>query len=127
MERYPDLLRTLLLNRGITSVDAAEKFLHPDYERDLHDPFLILNMERAVERILRAIANGERISIGAGTKIGERCYLWAGDTVGRITIGAHCRLAPEVFVTASDYSFAPGERFVDRSSCHRFHLHQGAA
>src|SRR5207249_435269 len=58
-----------------------------------------------------SISNGERIAIGARTRVGERCYLWAGDSVGRITIGEDCRLAPEVFVTASDYRFAPGQLF----------------
>jgi acetyltransferase-like isoleucine patch superfamily enzyme len=56
-----------------------------------------------------SIRNGERISVGAGTHIGERAYLWAGDSSGRITIGEHCRLGPEVFVTASDYGLQPGE------------------
>ena len=63
MENYPPLLRTLLVNRGINDAEAADRFLNPDYARDLHDPFLILNMERAVERILRAITSGERITV----------------------------------------------------------------
>jgi single-stranded-DNA-specific exonuclease len=37
--------------------------LNPDYERDLHDPFEILNIEKAVERILAAIKNNEKIVI----------------------------------------------------------------
>ena len=57
-----------------------------------------------------SLANGERITIGARTKVGERAYLWAGDTSGRISIGDDCRLGPEVFVTASDYGLAPEER-----------------
>lgn len=61
-----------------------------------------------------SIANGERITIGAGTKVGERCHLWAGDSTGQITIGERCRLAPEVFVTASDYQFEPGMPFIDQ-------------
>ncbi len=61
-----------------------------------------------------SITNGERISIGAGTKIGANCYLWAGDSTGRITIGDSCRLAPAVFVTASDYGIESGTRFVDQ-------------
>ena len=54
-----------------------------------------------------SLRNGERITIGAGTKVGERVFLWAGDTSGRMTIGEHCRLGPEVYITASDYGIAP--------------------
>ena len=61
-----------------------------------------------------SLRNGERITIGEGSKIGERAYLWAGDTNGRITIGKHCRLGPEVFVTASDYGLAPDQRFSEQ-------------
>ena len=57
------LTKTLLEQRGITGLVEQERFLYPDYERDTHDPFLILNMERAVERILSAMADGERIVI----------------------------------------------------------------
>lgn len=57
------LTKILLEKRGITDLVAQERFLFPDYVRDTHDPFLILNMERAVDRILLAMANGDRIII----------------------------------------------------------------
>ncbi|PIR45130.1 MAG: single-stranded-DNA-specific exonuclease RecJ [Candidatus Vogelbacteria bacterium CG10_big_fil_rev_8_21_14_0_10_51_16] len=60
---YPELQRHLLWHRGVTTHDAADRFLHPSYERDLHDPFLILNMEKAVKRILKAIKKREKIVI----------------------------------------------------------------
>ena len=62
---YPDLVQTLLKKRGITNAADAEHFLYPDFERDVRDPFGILNMEKAVERVLRAIDTGERIAIYA--------------------------------------------------------------
>lgn len=52
-----------------------------------------------------SVRNGARISIGEGAEIGQGCNLWAGDTEGRIDIGAHALLAPNVFVTASNYRF----------------------
>ncbi len=55
--------------------------------------------------------NGERISIGRECHVGERCYLWAGDGVGRIMIGDFVSLAPEVFITTSDYQFVAGRNF----------------
>jgi acetyltransferase-like isoleucine patch superfamily enzyme len=61
-----------------------------------------------------SLRNGERIVIGAGTKVGERAYLWAGDSTGRITIGENCRLGPEVFVTASDYGRAPDQNIAQQ-------------
>ena len=63
MNRYPAFLRTLLEKRGIKTADEAEVFLNPDYERDIHDPFLLPDMDQAVERILQAIGKKEKIVI----------------------------------------------------------------
>jgi len=63
LKQYPELTQLLLFNRGIESADKAEIFLNPDYERDTHDPFLILNMDKAVERVLDAIKKNEKIFI----------------------------------------------------------------
>ncbi len=38
--------------------------------------------------------NGERITIGAGTRIGEYSTIWAGNSTGRITFGEKALLAP---------------------------------
>lgn len=65
MEIYGELLRSLLLKRGITDPKSAEIFLNPDYERDFHDPFLMRDMERACVRIYEAIDSGQRIAIYA--------------------------------------------------------------
>lgn len=58
-----DLTRLLLENRGITDRKEQEIFLNPNYERDVQNPFLILNMEKAASRILDAMRNGESIVI----------------------------------------------------------------
>lgn len=63
LSEYPHLAQTLLKNRGIVTREVAEKFLNPSYERDVYDPFLMLGMERAVLRILKAIASNEKIVI----------------------------------------------------------------
>lgn len=52
-----------------------------------------------------SVRNGARVSIGDGAEIGQGCNLWAGDREGRIVIGKHALLAPNVFVTASNYRF----------------------
>ncbi len=54
------------------------------------------------------LRNGERIEIGARAHIGENCSLWAGDTKGRIVIGEDALLGPRVYITASNYRYAPG-------------------
>ena len=60
-----DLLRSLLAKRGLTTQSEIENFLAPDYDRDLHDPFLLLDMARAAARILVAIKDNDRIAIFA--------------------------------------------------------------
>lgn len=61
--KYDELTRGLLLSRGIVNAEEAEKFFTPDYVRDLHDPFLLPDMNKAVDRILKAIDNQEKIVI----------------------------------------------------------------
>ncbi|MFA5932173.1 MAG: single-stranded-DNA-specific exonuclease RecJ [Candidatus Paceibacterota bacterium] len=65
MQKYGELLRTLLEKRGITDSAQAEVFLNPDYERDFNNPFLMKDMERACVRIFEAIEAKEKIVIYA--------------------------------------------------------------
>src|SRR3989344_1946041 len=58
-----DLVEHLLFHRGIKNAEDTEKFLNPDYAKHTHDPFLMKDMEKAVERIVRAMQNNERIAI----------------------------------------------------------------
>ncbi|PIR68564.1 single-stranded-DNA-specific exonuclease RecJ, partial [Candidatus Nomurabacteria bacterium CG10_big_fil_rev_8_21_14_0_10_35_16] len=65
MHKYSELLRTLLEKRGIVDATEVDIFLNPDYERDLPDPFLMKDMERACVRLYEAIENQEKIVIYA--------------------------------------------------------------
>lgn len=56
------LVAFLLLQRGIDSFEAAKTFFRPELTQ-LHDPFLMKDMDLAVERIERAIAEGENILV----------------------------------------------------------------
>ena len=56
------LLATLLCARGITSLEAARIFLNPSFE-NLIDPFLLKDMDKAVERIFTAVENKEKILV----------------------------------------------------------------
>lgn len=56
------VLCLLLVQRGITSAEEAKKFFRPSLA-DLHDPFLMPDMEKAVRRLNRALGNKEKILI----------------------------------------------------------------
>src|SRR5690554_543910 len=52
----------LLVQRGINTFEEARVFFRPELS-DLHDPFLMKDMDKAVERLLTAISNNEKILI----------------------------------------------------------------
>jgi len=56
------LVAQLLVQRGITTYAEAKKFFRPQLT-DLHDPFLMKDMQVAVDRVQTAIANNENILI----------------------------------------------------------------
>ncbi|MFD1736071.1 single-stranded-DNA-specific exonuclease RecJ [Bacillus salitolerans] len=56
------ILADLLVSRGITTSEEATKFLNID-ENDWHDPFLLHDMDRTVERIKVAIEEGQKILV----------------------------------------------------------------
>ena len=59
---YPYLVSSVLVSRGISTPEAAAEFLQQ--ERSLsHDPFLMRDMDKAVDRISRALADGEKIGV----------------------------------------------------------------
>ncbi|WP_432358441.1 single-stranded-DNA-specific exonuclease RecJ [Sporosarcina sp. UB5] len=58
----PSIHAKILVSRGFTDVEEAKSFLYME-ENCLHDPFLLFDMEKAVERIQQAIETGERITI----------------------------------------------------------------
>lgn len=52
----------ILLQRGISSFDEAKYFFRPELSH-LHDPFLMKDMDKAVERIKKAVSSNEKILI----------------------------------------------------------------
>ncbi len=56
------VLAQLLIQRGIDSVEKAKNFFNPQLS-ELHDPFLMKDMDKAVERIEEAIARREYIMV----------------------------------------------------------------
>jgi len=56
------LAARLLVNRGLCEPSAAGRFLSSTLA-DLHDPYLLLGMDRAVERLAVAVAGRERVCV----------------------------------------------------------------
>lgn len=53
----------LLFYRGIKTEKDRQDFLNPSYDNHTHDPFLLKDCEKAVDRILKAIKDNEKIVI----------------------------------------------------------------
>jgi len=78
-KKFEDVIDQLLYNRGVikydpsrrgraeaeTDKDDKERFLRPDFDQDIHDPYLMKDLEKAVIRIKQAIDSGEKIGIFA--------------------------------------------------------------
>jgi single-stranded-DNA-specific exonuclease len=58
----PEALARVLVLRGIASFDAARHFFRAGRD-DLHDPFLMQDMDRAAHRVAQAIEQGERVLV----------------------------------------------------------------
>lgn len=56
------VISTLLVQRGIKTFDQAKAFFRPDLA-SLHDPFLMKDMDKAVERLELALNNNEKILV----------------------------------------------------------------
>lgn len=56
------LLEVLLAARGV-ALDARESFFAPSYADNIHNPHDLFDMQRAVERVMRAVKNKERILV----------------------------------------------------------------
>ncbi|WP_340066321.1 single-stranded-DNA-specific exonuclease RecJ [Ascidiimonas aurantiaca] len=56
------IIASLLVQRGIETFEQARKFFRPSLD-DLHDPFLMKDMDKAVERLQEAFQNGENILV----------------------------------------------------------------
>ncbi len=61
LEIFP-LTAQVLVNRGISEIDQAYQFLHPSLSH-LHSPFLMKDMEKAVDRIIQALSKRDHVLI----------------------------------------------------------------
>ncbi|QAY69513.1 acyltransferase [Xylanimonas protaetiae] len=63
--------------------------------------------------------NAERITLGAGTHVGEHGVIWAGNRTGRVVLGEKCLLGPHVTLTASNYGIELGTPVMDQPTVER--------
>ena len=82
------IIATLLAQRGITNFDEAKRFFRPELTH-LHDPFLMKDMDKAVQRLNEAISTQEKILIYGdydvdGTTAVSLMYLFLKDICSQI-------------------------------------------
>jgi len=66
IERFPEILPVilqLLIDRGLTTQEQMDEFLHPDYSQDLHDPMLFKDMPKVLDLIFQAKTNSDNILV----------------------------------------------------------------
>jgi single-stranded-DNA-specific exonuclease len=68
----PESVCRLLVIRGFRDPDAAKRFLRPRLDH-LHDPSLLLDLDRAVERLARAVRGGETVFIHGDYDVDGMC------------------------------------------------------
>lgn len=56
------VLATLLVHRGIRTFEEARSFFRPNLS-DIHDPFLMKDMDKAVERLEKAVSGNEKVLV----------------------------------------------------------------
>jgi single-stranded-DNA-specific exonuclease len=86
--KLPLLLCQLLVSRGFRDVESAKRYLRPRLDH-LHDPATLGDMDRSVDRIVRAIRGREMILVHGdydvdgicSTTILTRAFRWLGGTV----------------------------------------------
>lgn len=68
----PEVLGVLLVQRGIESFDQAKLFFRPSIDK-LHDPFLMKDMRKAVDRLVLALEKKEKILVFGDYDVDGTC------------------------------------------------------
>jgi single-stranded-DNA-specific exonuclease len=67
-----NVLAELLIQRNVTNFFEAKKYFRPDLE-DIHDPYLMADMEKAATRVIDAITNNEKICVYGDYDVDGTC------------------------------------------------------
>ncbi|MCK5413667.1 MAG: single-stranded-DNA-specific exonuclease RecJ [Candidatus Pacebacteria bacterium] len=65
-EQFPEfspIVLQLLWDRKIDNQTLVDEFFNPDYLQDIHDPYLLKDMDKAVQRIFQALESDEKIMV----------------------------------------------------------------
>lgn len=62
---YSKITLQLLWDRGLRTQKAIDEFFNPDYNEDLHDPFLLKDVRKTIKRIEEASKKREKVAIFA--------------------------------------------------------------
>lgn len=63
LSKYSDITAKLLFHRGIKTEEEADEFLNPDFDKHSWDPYQMSDMDIAVDRIIKAVKNKEKVLI----------------------------------------------------------------
>lgn len=109
--QYNEIILQLLYNRGIKKKDEIERFLNPDWERDLYDPFLMKGIPEALSRIIKAKKDKEKIGLFGHF-----------DVDGVVSMALINEMFKELGLPVSPYVPARKEGYgLTRSAVHQFH------
>lgn len=109
------VIANLLAQRGVKTFNEARSFFRPRLT-DLHDPFLMKDMDKAVERLERAITNQEKVLIYGdydvdGTTSVAMIYLFLKDYLSQIDFYIPDRYTEGYGISPQSIDFAADENF----------------
>ena len=106
--RVPNLFARILVSRGMGSPEEAEAFLYPKLD-DLSDPFLLPDVEKGVDRAIKAIEKMERICI-----YGDYDADGITSTALMINFFRHLGISPEAYLPKREEGYGLNVEAVKR-------------
>ena len=110
-----EIVAHLLVLRGITTFEEAKSFFRPEISH-LHDPLLMKNMQKAVDRIQTVIANGEKVLVYGdydvdGTTSVAMMYSFLKNKVKEIEYYIPCRYDEGYGISLKGIDYAKDNNF----------------
>ena len=96
LEKFPEfskLTLQLLWDRKLKTQKAIDEFFSPDYDQDLHDPFLLKDVKKTIKRLEKAEKNKEKVAIFADYDADGIC----GGIILHEILEVH-NIKPEVYI-----------------------------